>query len=139
MRRSASRGFSTEARVHPNILPYLHNTRRTSMVPRWIPSTIAVIAVGYAASSYAMGMSQRRIPSTIAVIAVGYAASSYGMGMSQRRSARLAEMERQQAESRLRASKLMDAYGDGTKPVMKTSSPQRETERARRMGGHQQR
>ncbi|EEY15297.1 hypothetical protein D7B24_009281 [Verticillium nonalfalfae] len=89
MRRSASRGFSTEARVHPNILPYLHNTRRTSMVPRWIPSTIAVIAVGYAASSYAMGMSQRR-------------------------SARLAEMERQQAESRLRASKLMDAYGDGT-------------------------
>ncbi|KAM0325728.1 hypothetical protein ACHAQA_007028 [Verticillium albo-atrum] len=58
-------------------------------------------------------MASRWIPSTIAVIAIGYAASSYGQVLSQRRSARIAESERQQSERRLRESKLMDAYGDG--------------------------
>ncbi|KAJ0383161.1 hypothetical protein COL922a_011053 [Colletotrichum nupharicola] len=83
MFRQASRAFSTNARVPPS---YFHQTpRRLAM--RWIPPTVAVVAVGYGLNTYRQAMVQRRI-------------------------AMAEQAERQAVEDRKRAAKLMDAYGD---------------------------
>ncbi|GJC92812.1 hypothetical protein ColKHC_01638 [Colletotrichum higginsianum] len=54
----------------------------------------------------------RWIPPTVAVVAVGYGLNVYREGMVQRRLARTAAAEKQAIEDRKRATMLMDAYGD---------------------------
>ncbi|TKW49959.1 hypothetical protein CTA1_11194 [Colletotrichum tanaceti] len=83
MFRQASRTFSTNARM-PSIY-FMQTPRR--IVMRWIPPTVAVVAVGYGLNVYREGMVQRRL-------------------------ARTAAAEKQAIEDRKRATMLMDAYGD---------------------------
>ncbi|KAF6814043.1 hypothetical protein CMUS01_08076 [Colletotrichum musicola] len=82
MFKQASRSFSTNARLPPSY--FLQTPRRLAM--RWIPPTVAVVAVGYGLNTYRQSMVQRRIA--------------------------VAEAERQAVEERKRAAKLLDAYGD---------------------------
>ncbi|GKT54481.1 hypothetical protein ColTof4_13726 [Colletotrichum tofieldiae] len=83
MFRQASRNFSTNARMPPSY--FLQTPRRLAM--RWIPPTVAVVAVGYGLNTYREGMVQRRL-------------------------ANAAAAEKQAIEDRKRAALLMDAYGD---------------------------
>ncbi|OLN88182.1 hypothetical protein CCHL11_00116 [Colletotrichum chlorophyti] len=83
MFRQASRAFSTNAGAPPSY--FLQTPRRLAM--RWIPSTVAVVAVGYGLNAYRESMVQRRL-------------------------AMAAEAEKQAIEDRKRAAKLLDAYGD---------------------------
>ncbi|KAG7049836.1 hypothetical protein CCUS01_03944 [Colletotrichum cuscutae] len=83
MFRQASRNFTTNARMPPSY--FLQTPRRLAM--RWIPPTVAVVAVGYGLNAYREGMVERR-------------------------RAKNAAAEKQAIEDRMRAAKLMDAYGD---------------------------
>ncbi|KAL2756461.1 hypothetical protein ACRALDRAFT_1063606 [Sodiomyces alcalophilus JCM 7366] len=84
----AARPFSTQARVYPAFLPYLHTQRR--LAAKWIPPTIALIAAAYAVNYYVQ------------------------LETTSRRAAALAEHERQARESRALTIELLDAYGDGS-------------------------
>ncbi|KAK2046125.1 hypothetical protein LZ31DRAFT_540717 [Colletotrichum somersetense] len=77
------RNFSTNVRMPSSYLP--QTPRRLAM--RWIPPTVAVVAVGYGLNTYREGMVQRRLASVAAA-------------------------EKQAVEDRKRAATLMDAYGD---------------------------
>ncbi|KAL0935902.1 uncharacterized protein CTRU02_208117 [Colletotrichum truncatum] len=83
MFKQTSRAFSTNARIHPSY--FLQTPRRIAM--RWIPPTVAVVAVGYGLNSYRQNMVQRRL-------------------------AMAEEAEKRAVEDRKRAAKLLDAYGD---------------------------
>ncbi|ROT36737.1 hypothetical protein SODALDRAFT_361556 [Sodiomyces alkalinus F11] len=86
MPREATRPFSTQARVHPTFLPYLHTRGR--LAARWVPSTIAFIAAAYAVNHYIQ------------------------LEAASRRAAE--NDERQARESRALTIELLDAYGDGS-------------------------
>ncbi|TDZ20948.1 hypothetical protein C8034_v011702 [Colletotrichum sidae] len=79
MFRQATRSFSTNARAPPSF--FLQTPRRIAM--RWIPPTLAVVAVGYGLNTYRQTMVQRR-----------------------------AEAAARELEERKRSLKLLDAYGD---------------------------
>ncbi|KXH66822.1 hypothetical protein CSAL01_04792 [Colletotrichum salicis] len=83
MFRQASRNFTINARMPPSY--FLQTPRRLAM--RWVPPTVAVVAVGYGLNAYREGMVERR-------------------------QAKNAAAEKQVIEDRKRAAKLMDAYGD---------------------------
>ncbi|KAK2052362.1 hypothetical protein LY76DRAFT_526831 [Colletotrichum caudatum] len=57
-------------------------------------------------------LAMRWIPPTVAAVAVGYGLNTYREGMVQRRLASAAAAEKQAVEDRKRAAVLMDAYGD---------------------------
>lgn len=84
MFKMPARHFTTTARVYPNILPFLHTSRRSA---RWVPPVFALIFLGYGISVYRQSQIERYF-------------------------ARADESQRLDRERRRRTALLLDAYGD---------------------------
>ncbi|KAK3352553.1 hypothetical protein B0T25DRAFT_188181 [Lasiosphaeria hispida] len=82
-RQSATKPFSTSARVHPSYLPFISNPSRGKGL-KWVPPIAALVVAGYGVASYREAQVERHLAT-----------------------------EQAELERRRRTVALADAYGGG--------------------------